>query len=57
MLIACRLAGLSALAARYAGLDALTHANRVPPQLAKLHGPAESMNDVILRIVATAEHK
>ena len=48
MLVACRLAGLSALERHYAGVDA--HAQMLG-RLTAMRGPGESYSDVILRLV------
>jgi hypothetical protein len=48
MFVACRLAGLSALEAYYAGMDA--HAQ----MLDRLARPGESYSDVILRIASAS---
>jgi hypothetical protein len=48
MVVAYRLAGLSALEAHYAGVDA--HAQILDRPMA-MRGPGESLSDVILRLV------
>ena len=49
MLVACRLAGLSALEGHYADVDA--HAQMLD-RLMAMRGPGESYSDVILRLLA-----
>ena len=51
MLVACRLAGLSALEAHYAGVRARTQCEA---RARTMRGPGESASDVVLRLASAA---